>query len=224
MNTIDIILILLVLFFALIAAKRGFIRSLLNFGAVIAAGLLSRLLSHPAADLFYDYFLHGKIQTELLGILPEGSVSGQVSAGIEAVISELPQPIVAIAKQFGLLPQLNSGTQVLSVEAIEQDYIMPIVTGVTAIIASILLFFILSAILKIVVSLIDNRLTDKDNHKWVHGANALLGGVIGLIKGVIPAAVFCAAANVLAPAIGNANFTGLVNGSYFCQLTASLFH
>ena len=224
MNSIDIILILLVVFFALIAAKRGLIRSLLNFGAMILAGVLSRLLAGTAADLFYGYFLHHQIEKELLTILPEGSVSGQVTAGIDSVLAELPQPIVAIAKQFGMYPQLSNGTEVLSVEAIEQDYIKPLVTGVAAVIATVMLFFVFSIILKLAVALISGRITDRDNHKWMHGANALLGGVVGLVKGVIPAAVFCAAANVIAPALGDSNFTELVNGSYFCRLTAALFH
>ena len=224
MNTLDIVLILLVVFSALIAAKRGLLRSLLNLGAVVGAGILSRMLAQPVAGLCYDQFLHNKIQQELLEILPEGSVSGQVSAGIDSILAELPQPVVAIAKQFGLYPQLNEGTQVLTVEAIEQDYIVPVVTGVMAVIATVILFIVIGAVLKIIVGMIDKRATNKDSHKWVHGFNALLGGVVGLVKGVIPAAVFCAAANVLAPVIGNANFSELVDNSYFCQFIASFFN
>ena len=224
MNSIDIVLILIVIFFALISAKRGLIRALLNLGAVILSGILSRTLAHPVADWFYGQFLHTKIETELLGILPEGSVSGQVSAGLDAILAELPQPVVAIARQFGLVPQLNNGTQILTVEGIEQDYIVPIVTGVAAVIATVLLFLIFSFVLKLLVALIDQSLNDKDKHKMVHGANMILGGVVGFVKGVIPAGIFCAAANVLAPAIGNANFSQLVNDSYFCRLVASLFN
>ena len=102
MNTLDIAIILLIAAVVLISAKKGIIWSILNFGAVVLAGVLSRLLAKPASELFYQLFLHGKIMTELYKILPEGSVSGQIGAGIESVLNELPLPVVAIAKQFGL--------------------------------------------------------------------------------------------------------------------------
>lgn len=220
MNTFDIVLILLVIFLALLSAKRGLLRSLLNLGVVILSGILSRILANPVVDLLYTGFAHEPIRNKLLSLLPEGSVSGQ----IDSVLAQLPEPVIAIAKQFGLYPQLNNGTQVLSVEAIEMDYIKPVVTGVAVVVVTVILYFILSLILRFVANMINERLTDSDNHKWMHGVNAVMGGVVGLIKGVIPAGILCVAANLLTPVIGNANFTELVNSSYFCHLAANLFH
>ena len=220
MNSFDIVLILLVVFFALLSAKRGLLLSLLHLGVVILSGILSRLLANPVADLLYTGFAHEPVQNKLLSILPEGSVSGK----IDAVLAELPQPVIAIAKQFGLYPRLSDGTQVLSVDAIEQDYIKPVITGVAVVIVTVILYFVISTILRFVANVINGRLTDSDNHKWMHGANAVLGGVVGVVKGIIPAGILCAAANLLAPVIGNANLTELVASSYFCRLTANLFH
>ena len=223
MNTLDIAIILLIAAVVLISAKKGIIWSILNFGAVVLAGVLSRLLAKPASELFYQLFLHGKIMTELYKILPEGSVSGQIGAGIESVLNELPLPVVAIAKQFGLYPDLSGNTQVLTVEGIEEDYIVPIVVGVLSVVATVLLFIIFSIVLKFVARAVDHRFSDKDKHRFISRTNKLIGGIFGLIMGVIPAGILCAVLDLVAPAIGNDTLTALVDGSYFCNLIGSLF-
>ena len=223
LNSIDVILIVLVALAAFVSAKRGFIWSVLNLGAVVLAGILSRLLAAPVSQLFYDYFLHGKIMGELNRVLPAGSVSGQLGEGINAVLEELPLPVAAIARQYGLYPDVTGSTQVLTVEGIEQDYIVPIVTGVLSIIATVLLFVIFSAILKIVAGMISRSLSDKKKHKFVSRTNALLGACLGAVKGIFFACIACVALNFLAPATGSDTLTPLVSGSFFCGLIAKLF-
>ena len=223
MNALDIAVILLIAAVALISAKRGFIWSILNFAAVVLAGVLSKMLAAPASELFDQYFLHGKIITELYKILPEGSVSGQIGAGIESVLNELPLPVVAIAKQFGLYPDLSGGTQVLTVEGIEEDYIIPIIVGVLSVVAAVILFIIFCIVLKIVARAVDHHFSDKDKHKFISRTNTLVGGIVGVVKGVIPAGFLCVVLDLLAPTIGNDTLTALVNGSFFCKLIGSVF-
>lgn len=223
MNAVDIVVILFVAVVALISAKRGFIWSILNFGVVVASGVLSRLLAGPASELFYQYFLHNKILAELYKILPEGSVSGQIGAGVESVLSELPVPVIAIAKQLGLYPDLSGNTQILTVEGIEEDYIVPILTGVLSVIATILLFIIIYAVLKIIARAIDRNLSDKDKHRFVSRTNTLLGALMGILKGGVLAALACAAFILIAPISGNNQLISLANGSYFCTIIARFF-
>ena len=223
LNPVDIVLILIVLLAAFISAKKGFIWSVLNLGAVLLSGVLSRLCAVPVSHFFYDQFLHMRIMGELNRLLPAGSVSGQIGESIDSILNELPLPVVAIAKQYGLYPDLSGGTQVLTVEGIEQDYIVPIVTGVLTIIASVLLFVVFSAILKIVAGAINRNLSDKDKHRFVSRTNTLIGAVFGLLKGVLLAAVVCVLLNLVAPVLGNGSLATLTEGSYFCGLIASLF-
>ena len=224
MNILDIAVILLIIAVALFSAKRGFIWSVLNFAVVVVSGVLSRMLAGPASTLFYQYFLHGKIMTELYKFLPEGSVSGQIGAGVESVLNELPLPVVAIAKQFGLYPDLSGNTQVLTVEGIEEDYIVPIITGVLSVVATVILFFVICLLLKFIARAINNRLSDKDKHRFVSRTNALIGGAVGVVKGVILSGIVCAIIGLVAPATGNDSFISLVDGSFFCNLIGSLFH
>ena len=223
LNPVDIVLIVIVLLAALISAKKGFIWSVLNLGAILISSVLSKLCAAPVAHFFYDSFLHGRIMGELNRLIPAGSVSGQIGESIESVLNELPVPVTAIAKQYGLYPDFSGGTQILTVEGIEQDYIVPIVTGVLTIIASVLLFIVFSAILKIVAGAINHNLSDKEKHKFVSRTNTLIGAVFGLLKGVLLAAVVCVLLNLVAPVAGNSTLATLTEGSYFCALIASLF-
>ncbi len=223
LNSVDVVLLLIIAAAALISAKRGFIWSVLNLGAVVIASILSKLLAAPASQFFYDQFLHGRIMGDLERILPSGSVSGQIGEGIESVLEELPLPVTAIAKQYGFYPDLSGGTQVLTVEGIEQDYIVPIVTGVLAIIATVLLFVIFSAILKIVAGIINHNLSDKKKHKYISRTNTLLGAGFGVLKGVLIAGIVCVALDLIAPALASDTLSPLVTGSFFCGLIAKLF-
>ena len=221
MNIVDIVLILFIVGLALLSAKRGFLLSLLNLGAVVAAGILSRIFASPVSSVFYNAFCHGPIMEKLYEILPAGSVSGQINAGIDSVLSELPDALIAMARQFDLYPQISAGTEVLTVEAIEEEFIIPIVTGVVSIIASVFLFIIFNAILKIAARIINKRITDSDKHKFVHGSNALLGGAVGVVKGIIPAGIVCIVLELTAPLAGG-TLAELVGNSYFCGLAAKL--
>lgn len=223
LNPIDIVLIVIVLLAALISAKKGFIWSVLNLGAILLSSVLSKLCAAPVSHFFYDQFLHTRIMGELNRLLPAGSVSGQIGESIESILNELPLPVTAIAKQYGLYPNLSGGTQVLTVEGIEQDYIVPIVTGVLTIIATVLLFVIFSAILKIVAGAINHNLSDKDKHRFVSRTNTLVGAVFGLLKGVLLGAVACILLNLVSPVLGNGTLSAMTEGSYFCGLIASLF-
>lgn len=223
MNALDIVLIVLVALITLVAAKKGLLWSLMNFAVVILSGTLARLTARPASVLFYRQFLHQKISAELLRILPSGSVSGQIGDRIDAILSELPMPIVSIAKRYGLYPDFSGGTQVLTVEGIEQDYIMPIVTGVLTIIATVLLFIIFFAILKIIAGAINRSLTDTQKHKFIGTTNTVLGAALGAVKGVMLVAIACVVLNLFSSAFSGSSLASQVQGSVLCGFIAGLF-
>ena len=222
MNSIDVILLIFVGISVFLAAKRGLILSLMNLGAVVLAGILSRWLAPYASDAFYSTFLHEKILSRMYEILPEGSVSGQVSAGVDRVLSELPTSLIAIARQYGLYPELSADTQFMTVEGIETNYVIPLVTGILSIIATVLLFIVFVMILKIIASAINRGLTNKTKHKFVHKTNAIGGGLVGIVKAVIPVGICCTVLNLIAPASGSTALQNLINGSFFCTFVAKL--
>ena len=222
MNSIDVILLIFVGISVFFAAKRGLILSLMNLGAVVLAGILSRWLAPYASDAFYSTFLHEKILSRMYEILPEGSVSGQVSAGVERILSELPASLIAIAKQYGLYPELSQDTQILTVEGIETDYVIPLVTGILSIVATVLLFIVFVMVLKFIAGMINRGLTNKTKHKIVHKTNMVGGALVGIVKAVIPVGISCIVLNLAAPASGNTAVQNLINGSLFCSLVAKL--
>ena len=223
MNSIDVILLIFMVASALLAAKRGLLLSLLNLGAVVLSGILSKICAAPVSALVYNYLLHETVSSKLYEILPEGSLSGQIGAGLESVLSELPKPLIAIAKQFNLYPDLSaSGTQVLTVEGIEEDYIMPLIIGILTILATIVLFVLFSILLRLIARMIDHKATNKKDHKHIHRSNALLGGLVGLVRSVIPAGVICVVLNLIAPATGSSTLAALVDNSYFCGIIAKI--
>ena len=88
LNPIDIVLIVIVLLAAFISARKGFIWSVLNLGAILIASVLSKLFAAPLSQIFYNQFLHTRIMGELDRLLPAGSVSGQIGESVEPILKK----------------------------------------------------------------------------------------------------------------------------------------
>lgn len=224
MNTIDILLLIVIIMFTFISAKRGFLRSVLNLGAVFLAGLLSKLLSGPAAYIIYTSFIQKGVTHNLYKIMPSGSVSGEINNVIDDIFSQLPDFVVNCAERFGVSEQvlsLNDST-VLNVEYIEHNIVMPIITGVAAIIATAIFFIILSFIFKIIIFAVDKKIKNK-KLKLVNSTDFILGGVLGFIRAAFPMFFICIILNFIASQFNNTDFAVLVDSSMFCKFVQNIF-
>ena len=224
-NIIDIAAIVILLLVVFISAKKGFMKTFLTLAAAVVSYVGAKIASVPVSEYIYSNYISTHVLAKLNELIPSGSVAGEIDAVLDNLLASFPEALVEIARTYNLLPDSSvfvGASGDLTTVAIEQDYLAPFITGVVAIITTILLFLVLSAILRIVVHLI-NKLFVSKKHKFVKGTNMLLGAVLGAVKGIIPVGIIGAMLNIVAPASGNAQFIELVNSSYLCNLIAEIF-
>ena len=224
-SIIDVIAVALVVLITIVGAKKGFMKTLLTLGAVVASFVGARIAAVPVAEFIYSDYISAFVLEKLNELLPNGSVAGELEAVFEGVLAQFPSALVDIARTYNLLPDLSSlagSTADLTVASIEEMYVAPVITQIAAIITTLVLFVILSAILRLVVALI-NRFFVSDKHKFVKRTNMLLGAVLGFVKSLIPVGVIGSILNLIAPTMGNEQLMSMVNTSYICQFVANLF-
>lgn len=211
-------MILLIVFIAAASARKGLLLSLMNILSLGLAFTGAKIGSRFAAQTFYDAFIRQKVIDRFYEIMPSGSVKGEITGGIQRIIDSLPSALTAIAKQFGLYPDVGSADTSLSwtCETIENEYVRPLASGVLTIIAMMVLFVILLIILRLIFRRINGRLMN-GKHKIIGKTNMILGGVAGLFRAVIPVGFISAVACLIAPAVNNAQLTDLVSDSFFCE-------
>lgn len=218
LNIIDIIVAVILLVSAFFAAKKGLFKVLTNCAAYVIAVFVSRMAATPLANFIYSSFCHDKISGYLTGIIPSGQTVSLTLADI------LPEKVNKITEFLGLftdgnaLASLNSA---LSVENIENKFVMPIVSKIIMIVTTVVLFIVLSLILRIVSNWI-NSVMFKGKNNPAAVLNRGLGFVFGLVRAALPAAIVCEALNLIAPLLSSTTLSELVSGSYVCGFIGGL--
>ena len=177
----DVILIFVLLFFFLIGAMRGFLRSLLSFFGTLGSLICAWLLAAPFSRLLGNTFgLNAKFSSMFKGFLPKiSSVFSKDVSGLSAdmVVSNVKLPgfiekvLLKIAPS-GLMPE---GTTVAELTA-------PIFGGFLCTVVS---FFVLFLLFKIGIFILSHFFKKVDKIKGVSGINKLLGGLFGLARGLL---------------------------------------
>lgn len=227
MNIVDFLLVILIAVVAVISAKKGFLMSLFNIIAYIAAGFLAKIFSSPVASYVYSAYLSDKVLSKLNELMPSGSMEGELQSIIEGVFDSLPGFLGTLVDHLDIVDEvllgldLTGSGQTLTVAVIEADYLAPMILKVISAIAVVVLFILFSVVLRMVLSLINKGLTSK-KHKLFRRTNAFLGAALGVVKGIIPAGLICAVLNIAVPALGNEKLLEFVSGSYFCGLIADI--
>ncbi len=227
MNILDLIVFLVVAVIAIISAKKGFLLSLFNIISFVISGFLAKIFSIPVSAYVYDGYCREKIIAKMYEFMPSGSVEGEISNAVLKTLGALPEFVMSMISHFDIinpndLVNMDTGVN-LTVEAIEQTYLEPIMLKVISVVAIIVLFIIFAVILKFVFSLINKLLTRK-KHKIIRGTNMLLGASLGVVKGSLIAGLICAVLNIAAPAINNETLNEFVSGSAICNIITELLN
>lgn len=187
---IDLIIVAIILIVALISAKQGFVRVLIEVVGFVLALLLAFSISAPLADTTYQKFVEPKI-------VESGSESAiqTTNQTVDEVWGNLPDFVTGNADTLGiskkaLAQSLNesSGDGTAAVlKDVSQRVVKPIATNVIEMIFSIILIIIFMFIVKILAKLINKMFS----FSVVGKLNHFLGGIIGIAKGGIFAILIC---------------------------------
>lgn len=198
---LDLIVVGIIVLVTVLAAKRGFVRTVVEVVGFVAAAVIALSLGSAAAEMAYDNILGPKLVT-VTGDAAGATTQEMVDTAWEA----LPDFIADNAEKFGVskdelsekLVGIGSEDREQAIEKALQETVRPIFVRVIGMLCSSLLFIILAFVVKILAKLLNGVFS----FSVAGSLNRTLGAVIGLIKGAVFAIVFCMLAGMLA------SFTG----------------
>ncbi len=217
---LDIILIAILVAFIVAAVKKGFVLSLLELVAVIAAFALAFSFSPVVAQGVYDGIVEDAMIESIEAQLDQNVDTSNIAETAELTLSVLPDFVVSLASSAGVnVEEIKEtiSTANLSSENLANELVtkiaQPIVVGVLTVVFFIILALLLCFVLKIVAKLI-SKLFDLP---LVGKVNKTLGGVLGAIKGVVVLVFVCTILN-LALSNGDSELSTAVNNSFIINI------
>lgn len=217
---LDVILVVIFAAFVLTAAKKGFVKTLLELVAVAAALILSYQLSPVVAQGAYDGFVKESMITSIEEQIDENFNTSTAAKKAEVTLDALPDFMVSLASSAGVeindikakIASEKFSSQNIATELVEK-VAEPIVIGAMTIVIFMILAIVLIFALKFVAHLI-SKLFDVP---LIGTANKILGGVLGACKGVIVLLFLCTILDFLF-AKGDGELSAAVNDSFVIGL------
>lgn len=186
---LDIILAGIFIVLVVGAAKKGFILTVLEVVAIIAALFCASYISEPIAQTSYDTFIKHSVVKTINSEISEKAVSEKIE---EVAFDTIPEYAVSFAECAGINTQsvklsinntiskaIQNGKTDEIGEKVEENCVRPI--AIPAI--RIVLFFILFVILLLVFRLIAKAVSKMVQLPIVGTLDTVLGGVIGALRG-----------------------------------------
>ena len=191
---LDLIVLAIIVITVLISAKRGFVRTLIELVGFIAAVFISFTISTPLANTTYDKIIEPSIVSTVTSAV-DTAADNSAAAAVDSFWNEMPGWIKGGIEKAGIskdslggsiTANIGNGVQA-AVESTSQSVIKPAVTGSLALIYQVISLIILLAIVKPLAKLINKLFS----FSVIGTANRVLGGVVGVPKGMIYAVAFC---------------------------------
>lgn len=192
---LDAIVILIVLFYVFISAKKGFVRTLIEVVGFVAAIVIAFTVSTPIAEVSYDSFIYPSIAENV-----EVTGKDNINDAADAVWDKLPKFItensffgvskdnVTASAEDEFANQSDSIAQ-----SISDKMIKPTVVKLLSVIVSFVLVIILLFVAKILAKYVNKLFT----FSIVGDINKFLGGALGVVKGAAIAIIFCLVISII---------------------------
>ena len=188
---LDLIIVLIVLLFVFLSAKKGFVRTLIEVVGFIAAIVIALSLSTPIADFIYDSSIQPIVANTVKSAVSEGG--SNVNEAVDSVWNKLPA-FLTENNFFNLSKDTISSTVSTQSNATASQltttidsFIKPSVSKLLSVLISVILVVMLLFIVKILAKLVNKLFT----FSVIGDINKTLGGILGLVKGAAVAVIFC---------------------------------
>ena len=192
---LDLLIVAIIALMVFLSAKRGFMRTLIEVVGFVAALFVAFTFSTPIASTTYNKVIEPTVIKTLIKETEE-----KTSVVIDDVWDSVPKFLTNNSPRFGLTKEGLAG-KLSSMEitasdvatTISNDVIEPVLVKMLSLaIATILL-----VVLLVVVNFLAKFINKLVSFSLVGKLNRALGGVVGLLKGIVLAVVFCLAVNVI---------------------------
>ena len=209
---LDLIVVLIILAVALISAKRGFVKVAIELAGFIAAVFITLTISTPLASLTYDKIIEPPIVSSV-----SKATGDSVTQITDDTWNALPEFIRKYSENVGFSKESinksineNMGNGAVSAaKAASQGVVKPIVAKLLAVLYGILIMVILIFLVKILAKFLNGVFS----FSIVGKLNRILGGIVGIPKGIIIAMLFCLVISLIVP---------LTNGGFLIFKTEAM--
>lgn len=189
---LDLSVILIILISVIISAKRGFVRTAVEAVGFIAAVFIAFTFSNQLANLTYEKV----IEPPVISAVCEGTAETAVGTA-DAIWDAMPEILTKNADKFGFskdkIVRTVDENASESIENIARNTVSTVLKPVVIKLLSALYSVIITVVLLIVVKFAARFLNGLFSFSIVGQLNRTLGGVVGIVKGVVIAVLYCVA-------------------------------
>ena len=207
--------------FIILAAKRGFVLTLINLIGSVIAFYLAFKLSGPAASYIYSSFFKSGVTDYLTARLPASLSASQLAIDPASILEYFPPYVSAFISRFGILPSsetISSLGNIISVRSIEENIVAPAVTGII----KLLCFALFGIILLILIKILARTLSKLIRYTPFKKLNTAGGAVLGAARGLITITIICAILIAVSSFMSGSALGSAVAESKICGLVSSI--
>lgn len=201
--------------------RKGFVKIILSFAGLIVTWFVASELSLPVAEWANEAFVGGWVTKAL-----EGTIADSIANGADSILASIPDYISDVAKVAGvsfeeLASQMgNSVDPAVAAEKIYSAIENNLVISVLRIISFFALYMAMNWIVSIAIGIIGKVF----KLPVLKGINKLLGSVVGLLKGVLVAAVVSIVFSLAAMVVPETAFAQALDGSVIYGILSEAVH
>lgn len=192
----DFIILGIIILVALMSAKRGFVRTVVEVIGCMLALVISMYASKSIASFCYDKFFASSVENSVNDALGEVTLDSA-----QAIWDALPDYLKNHADLFGInkskfddvANKVSSDKKAEVTDEIADNTVKPLVVKALSGIISAVMFSVLFFLIKILSKLINGAF----NFSVVGSVNKILGGILGIVKGLIFAVIICFVINFI---------------------------
>lgn len=187
---IDLIVIAIIIIMALISAKRGFVRVAVEVVGFIAAIIVATTFSLSLANTTYDKVIEPPILNSITNVAGEN-----VSQTVDATWEALPNFIKNNSEKFNVSKDdigqnisLNAQQNIKeTTKSVLEHSVKPIAVNILKMLYSVIIAVVLIIVVKFLAKFINKLFS----FSVVGKLNSTLGGILGVVKGLVAAWLFC---------------------------------
>ena len=218
---LDVILVLILIAVVISSAKKGIMKTLAELVAFAVAIFLASQTAQPVASGMYKAFFSKNVEIGLYEVLPSDTSKLTNTDKAKYVFEEMPEFAKKQAEKCGIsigsvaeqIAKSNFSDGDTLYQSLESNIVKPIAVAVL----KHVMFFVLSYALVFVAILRSLAKGLKKSH-LIGGADKLVGGVIGVVKGVVIVFLVGCLLSYLEPRIENEKLKQAVDGSSIVEM------
>lgn len=200
---LDIGFVIIILLCVVFGYKKGFFKSIAGFIGAVIAMFLAWVLAGLIANALYQGIFREKLIDHISAVLSNDALASFPEKAAQ-VVANLPGFLSNTLNNQGITSsQIEQSLQAAGNNAAPAtvDLISPAVIWLLQLLLTVILFFILVILVRLVIKLIGNvfRLP------VLRQVDGILGGLFGIFKGVVYIFLVCILLQLLMPVIGNSS-------------------